>query len=157
MRKLWFPKKYNPHLGNITHNVPTNLSLREVRFLLMSHEISILPNHYDLIPNLGTYFTGSNKLRTKIPAQVLPFVSAIEESMRPEFYHIQQEKDIPLSVWSHAPFLHPKHRFLCRDGHRVHKTKFHKDNPQRPPPSLQGIFPSRSLTLIIFVENIFNM
>ncbi len=127
MRKWCFPKKYNPHLGNKTHNVPTNLSLREVRFLLMSHEISILPNHYDLIPNLGTYVTGSNKLRTKIPAQVLPFVSAIEESMRPEFYHIQQEKDIPLSVWSHAPFLHPKHRFLCRDGHRVHKTKFHKD------------------------------
>jgi hypothetical protein len=79
----------------------------EVRFLLISHEISLLPKHYDLIPNLGTNFTGSNKLGTKIPDQMLPFVSAIEQSMRPEFYHIQQEKDIPLSVLSHAPFLHP--------------------------------------------------
>jgi hypothetical protein len=46
---------------------------------------------------------------------MLLFVSAIEQSMRPEFYHIQQEKDIPLFMWSHTPFLHPKHRFLCRD------------------------------------------
>jgi hypothetical protein len=70
----------------------------EVRFLLISHEICLLPNHCDLIPNLGTNFTGSKKLGTKIPVQMLPFVSAIEQSMRPEFYHIQQEKDIPFSV-----------------------------------------------------------
>jgi hypothetical protein len=58
---------------------------------------------------------------------VLPFVSAIEESMRPEFYHIQQEKDIPLSVWSHVPFLNPSKAPIPLQGHRVHKTKFHKD------------------------------
>ncbi len=82
-------------------------------------------NQYDLIPNLGTNFTGSNKLGTKFQYRCF-LLFLLLNKVCPEFYHIQQEKDNTfIRVISCS--LRPSKEPIPLQGHRVHKTKFHKD------------------------------
>jgi hypothetical protein len=158
MRKLCFPKKYNPHLDNISHNVPTNSSLKGAIPVDLTWNLSTAKA---LWPNSksGHKFHRFQHVRDKNSKPDVSFCFRDWTKYTPWVLPHSARKGhtfVRVIACSLSPSIHPKHRFLCKDIEYI-KTKFHKDNLQHPPPSLQGIFRSRSLTLIIFVENIFNM
>jgi hypothetical protein len=80
-------------------------------------------NQYNPIPS-GHKFHRFQQVRCKIPVQMSPFVSVLNK-VCPEFYHIQQEKDNTF-VRVISCSLRPSKAPIPLQGHRVHKTKFHK-------------------------------
>lgn len=112
-----------------------------------AQKMLLVEKQYDLILNLGTSFTGSH-VGDKFQHRCFLLLLLSKQTQNPWVLPYSPRKDIPLSEWSHAPFLHPQDLLLCSE---YIKTKFPKiiHNLWHPPLfSLKVFFASRSLTLI---------